>query len=275
MLIDGGFQAAYRALEERMKALAEADGNVFLPNPEPLGPVDYVLICMEPSLGRWARPADQATSTIDEARLKEAKSKVEAGFRNFLSSIDAFILHFCVRRYLCESDPPRYHITDLSKGAMLVKEAPNERIKRYERWYPWLKKELDLCATAGARIVAVGKVVYQYLQAQPDFRRDFNQVIHYSSQAGSARRRGIVGREDSFQAFMGSVSLEDLVATAEATLKAARVPSEICEKELRKLRESQLTTSRLRLIFNYKVAFESMRSLRPSCTKCESEDAIR
>lgn len=247
MLIDGGFQAAYGALEERMKVLAEADGKVFLPNPEPSGPVDYVLICMEPSLGRWARTAGQA------------RCRVKAGFRNFLSSIDAFILHFCVRRYLCAPEQ-RYHITDLSKGAMLVKEAPSARIERYKRWYPLLKEELDLCATAGARIVAVGKVVYQYLQTQPDFRRDFNQVIHYSSQAGSARRRGIVGREDSFQAFMGSVSLEDLVATAEATLKAARVPSEICDEELRQLRESQLTTSRLRLIFNYKVAFESMRS---------------
>jgi hypothetical protein len=31
-----------------------------------------VFVCMEPSLGRWARSAD------------EAKSKVDAGFRNFL-----------------------------------------------------------------------------------------------------------------------------------------------------------------------------------------------
>jgi hypothetical protein len=30
-----------------MKALAEDDGDVFLPNPEPLGTVQYVLICME------------------------------------------------------------------------------------------------------------------------------------------------------------------------------------------------------------------------------------
>ena len=96
-----------------MKALAESEGDVFLPNTEPEGPVQYVLICMEPSLGRWARSAD------------EARSKVEAGFRNFLFSMEDFILHFCARLYLCKPKE-RYHITDLSKGAMLVKRAVSD-----------------------------------------------------------------------------------------------------------------------------------------------------
>jgi|ERR1035438_8227375 hypothetical protein len=245
MRIDGGFHTAYRELEERMKALAEADGDVFLPNPEPLGPVHYVLICMEPSLGRWARMAD------------DARSRVEAGFRNFLFSIEDFILHFCVRRYLCESEQ-RYHITDLSKGAMPVNRAGLARIQRYNRWYALLLEELDLCATASAGIVAVGNVVSQHL-AQRGFRRPFTRVIHYSSQAGSARSAGVVGCEDSFLAFRGSVSLEDVVATAEAALKAAHVPSAIRDETLLRLAKSQLTTSRQQLIFNYKVAFESMR----------------
>ena len=244
MRIDGGFHTAYRELEERMKALAEEDGDVFLPNPEPLGPGHYVLICMEPSLGRWARTAD------------EARSKVEAGFRNFLSSIEVSILHFCVRRYLCEPEQ-RYHITDLSKGAMLGNRAVLTRIQRYDRWYPLLLEELDLCATASAGIVAVGKVVSQYL-ARPDFRRPVTPVIHYSSQAGRARRAGVVDHEDSFQAFRGSVSLEDVVATAEAPLETAQVPSEIRDEMLSRLAKSQLTTSRQQLIFNYKVAFEKM-----------------
>lgn len=107
MRIDEGFRAVYRELEARMEVLAEADGDVFLPNPKPLGPVEYVFVCMEPSLGRWARSAD------------EARSKVEAGFQNFISSIEDFILHFCIQQYLCEPTQ-RYHITDLSKGAMLV-----------------------------------------------------------------------------------------------------------------------------------------------------------
>jgi hypothetical protein len=206
MRIDGSFHTAYRELEERMRALTEANGDVFLPNPEPLGPVHYVLICMEPSLGRWAQSADHA------------RSRVEAGFRNFLFSIEDFILHFCVRQYLCESGQ-RYHITDLSKGAMLVDRAGLARIQRYDRWYALLQEELDLCAIASTRIVAVGNVVSQHL-ARRGFRGPFTRVIHYSSQAGRARSAGVVGREDSFQAFSGSVSLEDVVASAGDVLKS-------------------------------------------------------
>jgi hypothetical protein len=246
MLIDESFHTAYRELEERMKVLAEADGDVFLPNPEPLGTVQYILICMEPSLGRWARSAD------------DARSRVEAGFRNFLFSIEDFILHFCVRRYLC-GPAERYHITEFSKGAMLVDHAGFARTQRYDRWYSLLQQEIDLCANPSADIVVVGNVVAEHL-ARRGFRRPFTRVIHYSGQAGLARSVGLVGREDSFQEFSGSVSLEDVVATAEDVLKGAHVPPEIRDDTLARLAKGQLTTSRQQLIFNYKVAFESMRS---------------
>lgn len=134
---DIGFRAAYRDLETRMKAFAEAEGDVFLPNPEPSQPAKYVFVCMEPSLGRWAQSPE------------EAKAKVEAGFRNFVFSIEDFILHFCIKHYLCEPTQP-YHITDLSKGAMLVERAGVARTQRYDRWYPLLEEELDLVATSGA-----------------------------------------------------------------------------------------------------------------------------
>lgn len=246
MLINESLHTAYRELEERMKALAEADGDVFLPNPEPLSTVQYIFICMEPSLGGWARSADHA------------RSRVEAGFRNFLPSDRGIsILHFCVRRYLC-GPAERYHITDFSKGAMLVEHAGLARIQRYDRWYALLQEEIDLCASPGAGIVAVGNVVSQHL-ARRGFRRPFTPIIHYSGQAGLARKAAIVGREDSFKAFSGSVSLEDVIATAEDVLKAAHVSSEIRDDTLSRLAKSQLTTSDKQLIFNYKAAFESMR----------------
>jgi hypothetical protein len=137
MQLDEGFRTAYRELEERMRALAMADGDVYLPNLEPQSSVHYVLICMEPSLGRWARSAD------------EASSKVKAGFRNFVSSIEDFILHFSIRRYLCGPEQ-RYHITDLSKGAMLVDRAGLARVQRYDRWYALLQEEIELVAAPSA-----------------------------------------------------------------------------------------------------------------------------
>jgi hypothetical protein len=246
MRVDGSFHAKYRELEQRMKALAESEGDVFLPNTKPAGPVNYVLICMEPSLARWACSAD------------EARSKVEAGFRNFLFSMEDFILHFCARRYLCKPQE-RYHITDLSKGAMLVKRAGLTRVERYDRWYPLLLEEIDLVAYPNAGIVTVGKVVSRHLEER-DFQRSFTPVIHYSGQAGSARNAGIAGREDSFHAFRESVSLEDVVATAEEVLRASCVPADIYDDTLQRLGRSQLTASRKKLIFNYKIAFEPMRS---------------
>jgi hypothetical protein len=246
MRADRSFHDKYRELEKRMKALAESEGDIFLPNTEPEDPVQYVLICMEPSLGRWASSAD------------EARSKVEAGFRNFLFSIEDFILHFCARHYLCQPEEC-YHITDLSKGAMLVKRAGVARMERYDRWYPLLLEEIDLVAYPNAGIVTVGKAVSRYLE-QRDFPRSFTAVIHYSGQAAPARNAGISGREDSFHEFRESVSLEDVVSTAEGVLKASRVPPEIYDDTMARLAGSHLTTSRKKLIFSYKVAFSSMRS---------------
>ena len=187
MRIEGGFHTAYGELERRMKALAEEEGDVFLPNPEPPGPAHYVLICMEPSLGWWARTAD------------DARSRVEAGFRDFLFSIEDFILHVCVRRYLCEFEQ-RYYITDLSKGAMLIKRAGLARTRRYDRWYELLLEELHLCAAPSASIIAIGSLVEQHLERRR-FPKPFTRVMHYSGQAGLARSAGVSGREDSFEAF--------------------------------------------------------------------------
>jgi hypothetical protein len=245
MRIDGSFQTRYRALEERMRALAEDDGDIYLPNPEPEGPVQYVLICMEPSLGHWARSAE------------EARARVAAGFRNFLTSMEAMILHFCVRHYLC-GPAERYHITDFSKGAMLVHRANVARAERYERWYTLLLEEIDLVATPNAGIIAVGNLVAWNLRER-GFPRPFTQVLHYSGQAGPARQRAILGREASFEAFKGSVSLEHFLATAEDVLRAAHAGDKLRAETLSQLRRSELTTSRQQLIFGYKMDFESMR----------------
>lgn len=197
------FRDAYRELEARMKALAEADDDdVYVPNPEPLGPVDYVFICMEPSL-TWARSPD------------EGRAKVEAGFRSFVWSIEDFILHFCIRRYLCEPTE-QYYITDMSKGAMPVDRARIGRTQRWGRWYDLLVEEVNLVAKPRARVFAVGGKVYDYLvRVRSDFPWPLTCVVHYAAWAHTLAER-IVGHEDTFEQFKSTVSLELVLATAGA-----------------------------------------------------------
>ena len=131
------FGERVRDLERCFGAFAERDGSVYLPNFMPTGPVDYVFIGMEPSLGAWA------------SSLEKAKAKIAAGFRNFMWSMEDFILHTSARHYLCEPGQT-YYVTDISKGAMSVKRANLDRTVRYERWFPLLVQEIDLVAKPDA-----------------------------------------------------------------------------------------------------------------------------
>jgi len=245
------FRAAYHGLEARLQALAEADGDIYLPNVEPAAPAQFVFIGMEPSLGRWATSPE------------EARAKVREGFRNFVSSIEDFILHFCIRRYLCEGGE-RYHITDLSKGAMLVERASVDRTQRYDRWYELLADEIELVAAPGAGIFAVGNDVRKHLSRRA-FPRPITPVIHYSGLAGAARAAGIVGHEGEFEHFRNSIALEDVLATAETVLNES-VPPRFKSEALTRLRAAQLTESRKQLAFNYKLAFERQKHTRRRAT---------
>lgn len=247
MTTQDAFQVAYRELEQKMEAQAERDRSVFLPSAAPASPVDFVLICMEPSLG--SNSANQV------------REGVRAGSKNFFSSVEDFILHFSARRFLC-GPTQRYHVTDWSKGAMRVKVAREARDRRYARWYPLLLEEIDLVAAANAGFIAVGNVVAKELQRRT-FRRPLCEVIHYSGQAARARKAFVAARKASFEAFRETVSLEDIRATAEEALRSANVPSVFRERTLGRLDKSQLTDSRKQLVFHYKIKFEFFRSQLP------------
>jgi len=238
------FRTAYGGIETRMRNLAETDGDVFLPNPEPSGSVEYVFICMEPSLGGWARSAG------------EARAKVEAGFLNFITSMEDFLLHFSIREYLGGT----YHITDLSKGAMPVRRAGVARTERYDRWYGLLLEEVDLVEAPGAVIFTVGRAVARHL-ALRGFPRQFRTLLHYSGLAARARSAGVVGHEDAFEQFRATVTLDDVLAVA-ADVLAATVPKRFRDETLARLASNRMTESRLKLMFNYKAAFEPVVASR-------------
>jgi hypothetical protein len=142
---------------------------------------------------------------------------------------------------------------------MLVKRAGVARTQRYDRWYELLVEELDLVATPGAGIFAVGNAVARHLERRA-FPRPFTKVIHYSGLAARARAAGIVGHEDRFEEFKRSVSLQRVLATAGDVLMASAVPASFRDEALARLAKCQLSETRQQLIFNYKLAFEAMRS---------------
>lgn len=239
------FITRYRDIEQRMRAQAEADGDVFVPNLTPRGPVDHVLICMEPSLGKWA-------GSVDEGRARVAE-----GMRNFLGSIEDQILHHSSRHYLCAGDQ-RCFVTDISKGAMLVKDAEIDRTARYDRWYELLLEELDLVASPGATIVAVGKEVEKHLLRRR-FPQPFAQILHYSGQAGNARQKAVVGLDVELEQLKRDVSHEKILETAIQVLDESGVPETERASTLRMLQRSEMTHSRYQLLLAYKVVFEAIR----------------
>jgi hypothetical protein len=237
-----------RRLEGEFSRLAKAEGTIYLPNSTPSSPVDVVLIGMEPSLGWWARTPD------------EANRKVEEGFRNFMYSIEDFILHFCVRQYLCGPDDA-YHVTDVSKGAMRVDAAKADRDVRYQRWYDLLIEEVDLVSKPTVTIVAIGQAVRKQLETS-GFARPFSTILHYSAQAIRGRKLAVAGKEEVFASFAESISLDKIVAIAMDVVRENRVPEPIARETVSRLRRTALTESRKQLAFVYANAFKELKAYR-------------
>jgi hypothetical protein len=234
-----------RDLEHDFAAAAAVDGDVYLPNFTPSGPVDAVLIGMEPSLGWWGvTPA-------------EANQKVAAGFRNFMWSPEDFILHYAARRVL-RARGGTYHVTDISKGAMTVPEAHIDRRARYARWAALLDKELQLVAKPRAHIVAIGREVRSFLE-----RRGIGgvtSIMHYSGQAGAARNMAVAQRQSAFCAFSETWSPQDILDVAAAIMTEHSVPAAISQETIARLRKANWSESRKKLAFIYSRAFEQLQA---------------
>ena len=72
------FKRKYSKLVRHFKKIAEGEESIFLPNIPPNDQVDYVLIAMEPSLGRWN------PSKNEDEQKRVAEDKIREGFHNFI-----------------------------------------------------------------------------------------------------------------------------------------------------------------------------------------------
>ena len=245
------FSEACERLAREFEKDVNEEKSIYLPFSMPNGPVDFVLVGMEPSLGRWA-------STDPKKACEEARKKREQGFKNFAWSIDDFILHHCIRNYLCQ-DMEAYYLTDLSKGAMLTKQAKDDRRERYEKWYPILEKEIGLVAKPETKIISIGNVVGSFLSGKALYGHA-GTILHYSSQAGRHRGQERRRQPEEYSNFSSSIKLSHVVQTAEQVLKEGGVSSPLTGDILQRLgRKRELTDSSKELMFSYKVNFGRIR----------------
>ncbi len=229
------FAARYAALEESWRALAAADGCDYVPNPAPAGPVDFIFVTQEPSLA-----------------VPQLQDWIAAGGRNFLWSQEDFILHWAAQQYLKRP----YHITDISKGAMRVKDANRDRGSRWERWWPSLAEEIALVSKPNGTtaIVAVGKTV------TAPFLREHRSplaltILHYSPVAMKSRASAIEGHEQEFEAFAAWLAWERVVNEAVVpAMKEAGLPPSMQNEVIERL-PKRLTPSQKKLAFAYQRAF--------------------
>lgn len=250
------FADEYIKLEDQFREQAKEDGNVFLPNIPPKDKVDFILIGMEPSLRRWAK------------NKREAKNKIrKLRFKNFLYSMEDFILHFCVREYLCKNKYT-YYITDISKGAMTTKEARRNPKKRYLEWYDMLLKELCLVAKPKSKILAIGKKVGHFLKKQ-GCKELSDTLPHYSNQASGYRNKYVQARQREFEKFAPTVRYNDIIKVAKTVMKEANYHTDLIDETLARFPESKFSTSKKKLIFIYKDIMTKIKAL--NCSICGSK----
>ena len=251
------FAEKYNALEDEFCAQVKADkderglDSEYVSNTRPDGPVDFVLIAMEPSKGIPRGYLDSCTPPL-----------------GFAWSTQDFILHHCVRNHLC-GEAQSYHITDLSKGAMGVDKARRGRRKRYERWFPLLKSELELVAKPGAKMINIGSVVRDYL-SRKKLCEGVKSVLHYSPQASGYRKKAIEAFKDDFPSFRKQIDIEDFIRTVDEVLRESHKDMGLDEDQMKAVIQYRLkchrhgpklegSESRKMLMFYYKKRFEELR----------------
>lgn len=232
----------FRAQVEKGRRLLSCDDIVFLPLfPMPIHQVDYVFIGMEPSLRHWAKTK------------QEAEEKVKRGFKDFAFSIEDFILRHCIREYLCHNQDSTHYITNLSKGAMPITKANENRVKRWKQWLPLLRKELLLVEKETTKLIAIGRSVKDFLESNGF--SGIHMILHYSQQAARYRNKWIEWDQKAFEKFKGQVSNKDIIATAKSVTLQAEMEWNLTSASLRRLESQDLSDSRKMLIFGYKCYF--------------------
>ena len=232
-----GFNRSYDRLEQEFKQQVEADKGLpikgikdshFLENIRPDSPVNFVLIAMEPSLGGQVGGGKTEPNPSPWPKI-------------FSWSFEDFVLHHCIREYLCRTDKT-YYLTDIAKDAMPTRVAAVRSEERYQGWVGLLITELDLVAKPDARLVSIGQKTGHFLDEQLDEKwrkRHSGTILHYSGNAARWRKRIPEERPQEYGEFKGTVATEDILNTAQAVMHQAGIAAVYAEKRFSVLKQRQ------------------------------------
>ena len=226
------FKQAYKELEEKFKARVDLDKHIhgveslFLPNVEPTGQVDYVLVGMEPGLNAM------------DLKTAEGRRSTRATFENWGRCPQTNTLVFAVWKYLCGKDKTKYYFTDLAHGAMNGKLKGAQDHDRYERWYPLLEEELGLVAKPNAKVISIGNTASRFL-AQKGLHGHAGMVAHPAPMGLGFAGKAIPANKERWDKFLRDTASKD----------TDQFPTKV-----------KKTLAQQKLVFDYMIRFERIRN---------------
>ena len=227
------FAQAYRELECKFKARVDLDKHihgiesVFLPNVEPTGQVDYVLVGMEPGLSGCDKD-------FETAKQKIAKGKCE----NWGRCPQTNTLVFAVWKYLCDKDKATYYFTDLAHGTMKAGSKGAKDPSKYERWFPLLEEELGLVAKPNAKIISIGNTASKFL-AEKGLHGQAGMVAHPAPMGLGFAGKAIPANKERWDKFLRDTASKD----------TDQFPTKV-----------KKTLAQQKLVFDYMIRFERIRN---------------
>ena len=229
------FAQAYSELEDKFKAMVYKDkrshgiDSVFLPNVEPTGQVDYVLVGMEPGLSGCDKD-------FETAKKKIAEGKCE----NWGRCPHTSTLVFAVWKYLCGEDKATYYFTDLAHGAMNAGSKDAEDHEKYERWYPLFEEELALVAKPDAKIISIGNTASKFL-TEKGLHGQAGMVAHPAPMGLGFAGKEIPAHKKRWEKFLQDTAAKD---------------TDQFPKKVNKTK----TCAQQKLVFDYMIRFEKIRN---------------
>ena len=229
------FAQAYSELEDKFKSMVDLDDrchdikSLFLPNVEPTGQVDYVLVGMEPGLSGCDKD-------FETARKKIADGKCE----NWGRCPQTSTLVFAVWKYLCDEDKATYYFTDLAHGSMKAGSKGTKDPSKYERWFPLLKEELALVAKPNAKIISIGNTVSKFL-AEKGLYGHSGMVAHPAPMGLGFAGKEIPAHKKRWDKFLRDTASKD----------TDQFPCGVKKTE---------TLAQQKLVFDYMIRFERIRN---------------